>query len=302
MVGFLNDIVTNLLNPFLAPAPSTPEPVTPVVWAVLGWVRRNLFNQAPTITYNPTTTVQTGQTVTGNIGATDPEGDALTYTVTQQPQNGTLTIDQATGNFTYTPNDINYDAAQTDSFTVSVTDGKFNLLGLFSPHGDQADIDLTVLNPTVERVILNMPDGITNPVNPRYSARREVHLLRRHTDCRRSLRDLSDQRRRHGRRVRHLRRHHERNRQPGQTRSHRRRFGSGPGTRQCRGQSPRYSILEDGAQRQGSWFPSTTPSGGGFAIDKQREMRVSPDGTHVLFTRIVIGPTSFCRHCRSWAR
>jgi hypothetical protein len=92
-VGFLNGVVTNLLNPFLAPAPNTPEPATPVIWAVLGWVRRNLFNQSPTITYNPTTTTQTGQTVTGNIGATDPEGDALTYTVTQQPQNGKVTID-----------------------------------------------------------------------------------------------------------------------------------------------------------------------------------------------------------------
>ena len=90
-----------------------------MVWAVLGWVRRNYFNAAPTINYNPTSTVQTGQTVTGNIGATDPEGDALTYTVTVRPlsqvtstwkRTGTLTIDQATGNFTYTPDDIDYDA------------------------------------------------------------------------------------------------------------------------------------------------------------------------------------------------
>ena len=55
----------------------------------------------------------------------------MTYTVIDGPDNGTLTIDQATGNFTYTPNDINYTAAQTDSFTISVTDGKFNLLSLF---------------------------------------------------------------------------------------------------------------------------------------------------------------------------
>ena len=65
VVGFFNQVVANLLNPFLAPAPDTPEPLTPIAWAVLGWVRRNLFNQAPTITYNPTATVQTGQTVTG---------------------------------------------------------------------------------------------------------------------------------------------------------------------------------------------------------------------------------------------
>jgi hypothetical protein len=167
-VGLLNNIVTSVLNPFLAPAPSTPEPFSPVVWAVLGWVRRNLFNQSPTI--NPTTTVQTGQTVTGNLGATDPEGDALTYKVTQQPQHGTVTIDQATGKYTYTPDDINHNAAQTDSFTVSVTDGKFNLLSLFSPHSAKAGIDVTVLNPTVERVIVNLPASIKSPTNSRYAA------------------------------------------------------------------------------------------------------------------------------------
>jgi len=170
-VGLLNAVVTNLLNPFLAPAPNAPEPITPVVWAVLGWVRRNLFNQSPTIKYDPTTTAQTGQTVTGYIGATDPENDALTYTLTQQPQNGKVTIDQATGKFTYTPNDINYDAAQTDSFIVSVTDGKqTNLLGLFQPRSASTDVDITVLNPTVQRVILSLPAGMNNAATPRFSA------------------------------------------------------------------------------------------------------------------------------------
>ena len=170
LVGFLNGIVTNLLNPFLAPAPSAPEPFTPVIWAVLGWVRRNLFNQSPSIG-DPTTTVQTGQTVTGNIGATDVEGDALTYTVTQGPQHGSLTIDQATGDYTYTPDDIDYEAAQTDLFTVSVNDGKANLLSLFGQsHSAQTSIDVTVLNPTVERVILNMPPGVTHPNTPRFAA------------------------------------------------------------------------------------------------------------------------------------
>ncbi|WP_041311252.1 hypothetical protein [Mycobacterium sp. JS623] len=51
-----------------------------------------------------------------------------------------MTIDQATGNFTYAPDDINYTAAQADSFTVSVADGKFNLFYLFSPHSDEATI------------------------------------------------------------------------------------------------------------------------------------------------------------------
>jgi hypothetical protein len=171
VVSFLNNVVTKLLNPFLNPAPATQNPLVPVAWAVLGWVRRNLFNEAPTITYNPTTTVQTGQTVTGNIGATDPEGNKLTYTVTQQPTNGTVTIDQATGNFSYTPNAIDYTGTQTDSFTVSVTDGKTNLLSLFGqPHSAQQTIGLTVQPPTDVRTIVPLPAGFTNAQIPRFSA------------------------------------------------------------------------------------------------------------------------------------
>jgi VCBS repeat-containing protein len=291
LVGFLNGVVTNLLNPFLAPAPNTPEPATPVIWAVLAWVRRNLFNQAPTIVYNPTTSVQTGQTVTGNLGATDPEGDALTYKVTKAPKFGTLTIDQATGNFTYTPNDIDYDAAQLDSFTVSVTDGKFNLLSLFSPHSDQETIGLTVLNPTVQRVILNLPDGIKSPANPRYSqdgksiffagvpaagGRSEIYQVNidgTHVQCVTCGVSTSET----GNLAKPV------------------PVNDGSGRVlvliNVDGQSPRYSILEDGFNGK-QLVPVTTPPGGGFAIDPQREMRVSPDGRHVLFTRIVLGPNN----------
>ncbi|HEY6646408.1 MAG TPA: hypothetical protein VI217_04860 [Mycobacterium sp.] len=291
IVGFLNGVVTAILNPFLAPAPNTPEPVTPVIWAVLGWVRRNLFNQSPTIAYNPTNTTQTGQTVTGNIGATDPEGDALTYKVTQAPQHGTLTIDQATGKFTYTPNDINYNAAQEDSFTVSVTDGKFNLLGLFSPHSDQETIDVTVLNPTVQRVILNLPDGISSPANPRYSADgKSIYFAGQPTAGGRSeIYQINID----GTGVQCV--------TCGVTTSETGNLakpvpvddGSGRVLVlvNVAGQTPRYSILEDGVNGP-QLVPVTTPPGGGFAIDPQREMRVSPDGTHVLFTRIVVGPNN----------
>ena len=311
LVGFFNGIVTNLLTPFLTPAPNTPEPATPVVWAVLGWVRRNFFNQSPTITYNPTTSVQTGQTVTGNIGATDPEGDALTYQVTQAPQHGTLAIDQATGNFTYTPDDINYTAAQLDSFTVSVTDGKFNLLSLFTPHSDQETIEVTTLNPTVERVILNMPAGITKPVNPRYSedgksiyfsgtpaagGRGEIYQINidgtdakcltcglvaptvAGTDPASPINILKP--------VPFY-------------------DGTGRVVVLLNNPDPRYAIFEP-AGYNGIGSPARivnviTPDGGGAnlpglpfpggIINREREMRPSPDGTHVLFTRIVIGQT-----------
>jgi Tol biopolymer transport system component len=292
VVGFLNAVVTNLLKPFLAPAPAAPEPFTPVLWAVLGWVRRTLFNQTPTIAYNPTTTVQTGQTVTGNIGATDAEGDTLTYMVTRAPQNGAVTIDQTTGNFTYTPDDINYDAAQRDSFTVSVGDGRFNLLSLFRPHSGQTSVDVTVLNPTVQRVILNMPDGVTNPANSRYSqdgqsiyfagtpavgGRSEIYQINidgTHVECVTCGVSTAET----GNLAKPV------------------PVDDGSGRVlvlvNAQGQSPRYSILEDGVNGR-QLVPVTTPPGGGLvAIDPQREMRVSPDGQHVLFTRIVLGPNN----------
>lgn len=291
LVGFLNNVVTNLLDPFLKPAPHTPDPFTPAVWALLGWVRRNLFNQAPTIAYNPTTTVQTGQTLTGNVGASDAEGDTLTYKVTQGPKYGTLTIDQATGNFTYTPNDINYTAVQTDSFSVSVTDGKFNLLDLLSPHSAKASIDVSVLNPDVQRVIVNLPNTIASPANPRYSAdgksiffagqptaggRSEIYQINTDgTDVRCVTCGVS----------------------VSETGNLAKPVPVDDGSGRVlvlvnvAGQTPRYSMLETGINGT-QLVPITTPSGGGYAIDPQREMRVSPDGTHVLYTRIVLGPNN----------
>ncbi len=278
-----------------------------MIWAVLGWVRRNLFNEAPTIAYNPTTSVQTGQTVTGNLGATDPEGDALTYKVTQGPQHGTLTIDQATGNFTYTPDDIDYDAVQTDSFTVSVSDGKFNLLSLFTPHSDQESLGLDVLNPTVERAILAMPDGVTKPVNPRYSedgksiyfrgtptagGRNEIYQINIDgTDAKCLTCGLTPtvpvaSTITIGKPV---------------------PFYDGTGrvvVVLVSDPEPGYAIYEP-AGYNGIGSPArlvnvVTPPGGGATLpglppggilNRQREMRPSPDGTHVLFTRIVFGQT-----------
>jgi hypothetical protein len=291
LVGFLNNVVTNLLNPFLGPAPHTPDPFAPAVWALLGWVRRNVFNQAPTVAYNPTTTIQTGQTVTGNLGASDAEGDTLTYKVTQGPKYGTLAIDQATGNFTYTPNDINYNAVQTDSFAVSVSDGKTNLLSLFTPHSAQETIDVSVQNPAVQRVILNLPNTIASPANPRYSAdgksiffagqptaggRSEIYQI--NTDGS-NLQCVSC------------------GVTPSETGNLAKPVPVDDGSGRVlvlvnvNGQTPRYSILEPGVNGT-QLLQISTPSGGGFAIDPQREMRVSPDGTMVLYTHVVIGPNN----------
>ncbi len=57
------------------------------------------------------------------LKASDPEGKALTYTVTRQPKRGTVTINED-GSFTYTPKK---NKVGTDSFTYTVTDPAGNV-------------------------------------------------------------------------------------------------------------------------------------------------------------------------------
>ncbi|WKG03686.1 hypothetical protein [Mycolicibacterium sp. HK-90] len=288
VAGVLTGIVTSVINPFLTSDRSAPEPINPASWAVLAWVRRNLFNQAPVVSA-PTTTVQTGQTVTGNIGVTDAEGDELTYTVTEQPKYGTVTIDQETGEFTYTPNDIDYDAAQMDSFTVSVTDGdKINLLALFEPRTAQNDIDVTVLNPTLERVILDLPDNITNPNTPRFAGdgqslyfaatpaeggREEIYRI--NVD---------------GTNVECITCGVSTEITGGLGRVDPFDDGSGRLMIQVRTSPNSYVVYEETAEGK-QLVPVITPPSGARAIDPQREMRISPDGTHVLFSQIQMTST-----------
>jgi VCBS repeat-containing protein len=66
--------------------------------------------------------------VKGAVSAVDPEGDVLTYTLTGGPTRGSVTVDAATGAFTYTPTaQARYDATVrpgqvVDTFTVTVRD------------------------------------------------------------------------------------------------------------------------------------------------------------------------------------
>ncbi len=311
IVGFLNGIVTNLLNPFLAPAPSTPEPATPVIWAVLGWVRRQLFNQSPTITYNPITSVQTGQTVTGNIGATDPERDALTYTVTEAPRHGTLTIDQATGNFTYTPNEIDYDCGATGFVHHFRHRRQIQPAEPVQPaqrpgdHRSQcAQSHRRARDPEHAR------RASRSPVNPRYSedgksiyfsgtpaagGRGEIYQINvdgtdaKCLTCGLAAPTVAGT-------------------DPASPINILKPVpfydGTGRVVVLLNNPDPRYAIFEP-AGYNGIGSPARivnviTPDGGGATLpglppggilNREREMRPSPDGTHVLFTRIVFGQT-----------
>ena len=93
-------------------------------------LERTFRNQYPTT--DPTIATSTaGGVVTGNLGAADPEGDRLVYTVVGTPSLGRVTIDQATGDFTYIPVVDVASYGGTDAFTVSVSDEtNFHIHGL----------------------------------------------------------------------------------------------------------------------------------------------------------------------------
>lgn len=100
-------------------------------------LRRTFFNQAPTVNPVQTTGEFTGP-ISGTIGAIDPEDDPITYTVTSNPQFGTVVIGPG-GSFVYTPggsfNGI-------DTFTVAAMDSGFhiNLLDPFRPAATLANV------------------------------------------------------------------------------------------------------------------------------------------------------------------
>ncbi|WP_308637982.1 Ig-like domain-containing protein [Paenibacillus silvisoli] len=64
--------------------------------------------------------VTVGNIAQGTLSGSDIEGSALTYSVVSQPTQGTLTVNAATGAYTYTPSAT---ASGSDSFAYVVNDG-----------------------------------------------------------------------------------------------------------------------------------------------------------------------------------
>ncbi len=83
-------------------------------------VRRDLFNATPTITAG-TTTQQPNGSFTGQVDASDDDGDPVTYQVTQQPGDGSVVVN-ADGTFSYTPNADLLASGGSDKFVISVSD------------------------------------------------------------------------------------------------------------------------------------------------------------------------------------
>ncbi len=105
-------------------------PVESFIEGVVLLIRRTFFNQPPTVAPVQTTGQITGP-ITGTIGAVDPEGDPITYTVTSGPNFGTVEV-STDGTYLYTPGGT---FAGLDTFTVAATDTGFhiNLLDPFRP-------------------------------------------------------------------------------------------------------------------------------------------------------------------------
>ncbi len=154
-----------LVSGFLAAvglAPSLTSPTTPprapaaFVWAVLGFVRRELeqvqrtyLNRTPDARDDAVSTSEdTAVTFDPLTNDVDPDrGDVKTITSYSQPEHGAL-VRNADGTFTYQPN-ANYNG--TDSFTYTATDEAsarhvHGLLGALTGggHTDTATVNITV--------------------------------------------------------------------------------------------------------------------------------------------------------------
>lgn len=105
------------------------SPVLTALGAIGREIERTFFNRYPTI--EPAYSQTADGRVTGTMGATDPDGDRLLYTVVAEPSLGRVVVDRDTGSFTYTPvvDFATYGGA--DTFTVAVSDQtNFHIHGL----------------------------------------------------------------------------------------------------------------------------------------------------------------------------
>lgn len=89
---------------------------------------QDVLNQAPVAPATQTVLVVEDLSVSGSVGATDPDGDVLNCTLSEGPANGVCELNEATGDFTYTPNS---NFSGSDSFTVLIDDGRG---GTFEQH------------------------------------------------------------------------------------------------------------------------------------------------------------------------
>ncbi|MCV7135544.1 tandem-95 repeat protein, partial [Mycobacterium hodleri] len=150
--GTIISTALNLISAALAPliGPGAPAD-NPVLWGVLAFVRRqfneSFANSTPVLAPRQTSQDLDDDQVHGTFGGSDADGDVLAYTVpstgTGAPAHGTVTVDQASGTYTYTPT-AGY--VGEDYFFVTATDatGASHVHALGQTHTAAARVDVTV--------------------------------------------------------------------------------------------------------------------------------------------------------------
>ena len=107
-------------------SPGSSAPSDPIT-GLLNLIGSVFVNQTPTLSPVVHRVDAANGVIVGNLGGHDAEGDKLVYTVTQQPLHGTVTIDQATGTWTYTATG----PYGGDSFVIEASDGPgFHIHGI----------------------------------------------------------------------------------------------------------------------------------------------------------------------------
>ena len=84
-------------------------------------------------TVHSVSTLNADRTATGVLTGTVQRPE-VRYVVVGAPAHGTVTVDEVTGAFTYTPDADFLQQGGADSFQVLVTDNRSNLLQIFQPH------------------------------------------------------------------------------------------------------------------------------------------------------------------------
>jgi hypothetical protein len=117
----------------------------------------------PPIALDDNFTTDVGELLTGDVAAndSDPDGDALTFTVLDEPDNGVLVF-EANGSFQYTPGD---GFTGADGFTYEVTDGEFTDTAevdiLVNPTGDISALSVGLYDADSDQLIQLLQDGDT---------------------------------------------------------------------------------------------------------------------------------------------
>lgn len=109
----------------LAPNLSVPQfPVPDLIagiWVGMRRLHSTFFNSAPRLAPSGYIADPWTGVITGNLGGFDPDGDAITYRITNAPVHGVLQIAED-GTYTYTPHSEFAADGGTDAFTVIAED------------------------------------------------------------------------------------------------------------------------------------------------------------------------------------